>query len=226
MEERWDVILLADYGTRAIVNGNAKGTVPGRYAGGIGPVGVQALDSFVKAGGTLVCLNQSSNFAIESFQLKVKNAVGELPRDEFYVSGSILQVEVDSAHPVMAGMPPRADVFFGNSPVFTTTEDFQGAALAKYQAAGSPLRSGFLLGEEALHDHAAALHVRHGEGHVILIGFRPQWRGQPFGTFRVLFQAALFHGSHAENAAGTEGFWSPPDEAESEGETDRQPGRR
>jgi hypothetical protein len=27
---------------------------------------------------------------------------------------------------------------------------------------------------------------------VILIGFRPEWRGQPFGTFRVLFNAALF----------------------------------
>jgi hypothetical protein len=27
---------------------------------------------------------------------------------------------------------------------------------------------------------------------VVLLGFRPEWRGQPFGTFRVLFNAALF----------------------------------
>jgi hypothetical protein len=27
------------------------------------------------------------------------------------------------------------------------------------------------------------------------VGFRPQWRGQPFGTFRVVFNSALYGGS-------------------------------
>ena len=110
----------------------------------------------------------------------------------------------------MAGMPARAPVFFSRSPVFTVTEEFKGTVLAKHMETGSPLLSGFLLGEEHLHGFAAALDVHHGSGHVILLGFKPQWRGQPFGSFRTLFNAALFHGPHADEARGTEGFWSPP----------------
>jgi len=159
-----------------------------------------------------VCLNQSTAFAIEELHLPVKNVVGELGRGDFFVSGSILEVTTDPAHPVMTGMPERAKVFVDRSPVFTTTDGFEGAALAKYQESGSPLLSGYLLGEEHLQGYAAALDVHHGEGHVILIGFRPQWRGQPFSTFRVLFNAALYGGAMAAGAHGSPGFWSAPPE--------------
>lgn len=75
---------------------------------------------------------------------------------------------------------------------------------------GSPLLSGYLLGEKYLQRHAAALDVHLGDGHVILLGFKPQWRGQPFGTFRVLFNAALFHGEHAAAGQGSPSFWTAP----------------
>jgi hypothetical protein len=207
---RLDVIILADYGARTILEGHRTGTIHPRYVGGIGDEGVRALNDFVQGGGTLVCLNGSSQFAIDELGLPVENVTAGLPGEEFSISGSILEVLPDPAHPVMAGMPDRAPVFFSRSPVFTTTEGFEGTVLAKHVEAGSPLLSGFLLGEEHLHGYAAALDVHHGQGHVILVGFKPQWRGQPFGSFRVLFNAALFHGPHADEAEGTAGFWSPP----------------
>jgi ribosomal protein S18 acetylase RimI-like enzyme len=210
LQQRFDVIILASDPTAVLLNGYATGTVPARYEGGIGRDGVSALDAFVRVGGTLVTLNQSSNFAIEQLNLPVKNVVSGLNRREFFANGSILEVITDPSHPVMAGMPERAKVFFDGSPVFTTLDGFQGVALARFADKGNPLRSGYLLGEKYLQGHAAALDVKHGRGHVLLIGFRPQWRGQPFGTFRVLFNAALFGGEVAARTAATSEFWKAP----------------
>ena len=207
---RFDVILMASDSPRSIMNGYATGTVPPRYSGGVGDIGARALDAFVRGGGTLVCLNQSANFAIDALDLPVKNVVAGVPRKDFFASGSILEVITDPAHPLMAGMAERAKVFVDDSPVFTTLDGFEGSALAKYAPEGSPRLSGYLLGEKYLHDNAAALDVKHGRGRVVLIGFRPQWRGQPFGTFRVVFNAALFGQGLAEGATGTAGFWKAP----------------
>jgi hypothetical protein len=210
LRERFDVLILASFGSRTLLDGHAEGSIPARFAGGIGAEGVRAIDEFVRGGGTLVCMNASSDFAIEALRLPVRNVLAGVGSDEFSANGSILEVVTDPTHPVMAGMPDRAKVFFSRSPAFTVTEGFQGAALAKHVEEGSPLLSGFMEGEERLHGYAAALDVHHGDGHVILLGFQPQWRGQPFGTFRVLFNAALFHGSHASAIRGGNGFWAPP----------------
>ena len=102
------------------------------------------------------------------------------------------------------------NTFTGDSPAFTTLDGFEGSALAKYQTAGSPLLSGYLLGEKYLYGMAAALDVKHGAGHVVLIGFRPQWRGQPMGTFRIVFNAALYGREVAARARPNPMFWKAP----------------
>ena len=211
LKTRFDVILLASDSPLGLLAGYPKGLVPPRYEGGIGADGVRSLEAFVRNGGTLVCLNQSADFVIQQLHLPVKNVVADLKPKEFFASGSILEVMTDPTHPVMAGMPERARVFVDDSPVFQTLDGFQGGALAKYAAQGSPLASGYLLGEKYLQGAAAALDVRLGQGHVILIGFRPQWRGQPFGTFRVVFNSVLFGGEQTVGKAfGAAGFWTTP----------------
>ncbi|WP_332369088.1 hypothetical protein [Spirosoma telluris] len=140
----------------------------------------------------------------------MKNVVAGVNPKDFFTGGSILEVETDPTHPVMAGMPTRAAVFGDDSPVFATLEGFKGQALAKFATSGSPLRSGYLLGEKYLQGYAASLDVQHGKGHVILHGFRPQWRGQPLGTYRVLLNSVLYGGEITKGQYGTVDFWKSP----------------
>ncbi|WP_419161087.1 M14 family metallopeptidase [Candidatus Palauibacter sp.] len=218
LDSRYDVIIMADMSRGQIVDGFAKGSVPPRYEGGIGPDGIRELDAFVRGGGTLVTLNRSSMFAIEALHLPVRNVVAGLSRQDYFQSGSIVELLVDPSHPVMAGMPERAAVVVGQSPVFTTEEEFEGRVMARYETEGSPLISGYLLGAEHLAGYAAAVDVAHGEGRVVLLGMRPQWRGQPFGNFRILFNAALYGRELADATPESSDFWTAPEETEDEGE--------
>src|SRR3970282_2321084 len=98
---------------------------------------------------------------------------------------------VDPTPPVMAGMRAESDVVVSESPVFTTMDGFEGAVLARYPAQGSPLRSGFLHGEERMRGHAAAVDVKRGSGHILLISFEPQWPAQPQATFAYFFTSCF-----------------------------------
>jgi hypothetical protein len=153
---------------------------------------LKGFEDFVRGGGAVVCFNSAARFAIQQFKLPVKNVAEGLRAEDFFLRGSIVEVQPDLTHPVMAGMPARAAVFVDGSPVFDTLPEFKGRVIAKYKDAGSPLLSGYLIGEKVLLGKAAALDVEVDKGHVILLGFRPEWRAQSFGTFRVMFNAALY----------------------------------
>ena len=119
----------------------------------------------------------------------MKNVVAGVGRQQFFVGGSLLNVMTMPVNRFMAGMPERAAVFYDSGPVFETTEGFKGAVIAQVSRKEPVLASGFLQGEKLIQGKAAAVDVELGQGHVLLLGFRPQWRGQPFGTFRIIFNA-------------------------------------
>ncbi len=210
---RIDVLVLADDARVPLAEGaGGRGGMPGgapqgsgmrggqprvvrpEYAYALTPADLQAFDRFVRDGGSVVCFNNASRFAIEQFKLPVRNVVAGLKPEAFFLRGSIVEVRPAVNDAVMAGMPERAAVFVDGSPVFEPLEGFAGTVLARYADAGSPLLSGYLIGEQHLQGRAAALDVAHGKGHVILLGFRPQWRDQSFGTFRVVFNSVLAAG--------------------------------
>ena len=52
------------------------------------------------------------------------------------------------------------------------------------------LMSGWAMGENRyLKGRSAMMHLPHGEGDVVLFGFRPQFRAQPRGTYKLIFNS-------------------------------------
>jgi len=185
LAERFDAIVLPDQTAAALRDGNAKGSMPEEYTGGLGEPGAAALRAFVEAGGTLVALDSASAYAIEALSLPVKNVLVGVDSKSFYCPGSILRVSVDPRLPIAHGLPPELPVWFEGSPAFETSA---GTALARYSDE-NPLLSGFLLGGERLRGRAALVEVPLGRGRVVLFGFRPQYRAQSRVTYAALLNA-------------------------------------
>jgi hypothetical protein len=212
LRDRYDAIVIAEMATRQIMDGMRPGTVPGQYAGGIGEEGAQALRDFVTAGGTLVTLGNAASFAIDQFNLPVSNALAGLRPDQFFCSGSLLRVQIpDSRHPLVAGLPHTPAVMFERNQAFDTRPAFRGKVLASYVKDRNPLVSGYLVGAGAIQGKAAALDADYGGGHIVILGFRPQWRGQSHGTYKFLFNALYYNPSMAPEipAGGGRGGGNP-----------------
>ena len=174
-----------------ILHGNSKDKTLDKYAGGIAEEGVHAIKTFVANGGKLVFLNESTEFAITHLNLPVTDVVKGKERGDFFGSGSLFRAEINQASPIMSGVSIESDIYFNNSPVFKTKDGFEGSVLVSYPETGAILRSGYLMGEDYLRGNAAALEIKQGKGSIVLFGFSPQWRGQTFGTFKMLFNS--FH---------------------------------
>jgi murein tripeptide amidase MpaA len=195
--KRFDTIIIPDQAPRTILNGLRNGSMPPELTGGIGEQGVKELRKFVEQGGTLVLLNRASDFGIEQFKLPVRNVVAGLPRSDFYVPGSILRIEINTAHPLAVGMPKFSIAWAEDSPVFeilSTTDSReiparQAHVVAWYPRDQEPLLSGWLLGANLIKDKAALVEVEVGKGRVILFGFRPQYRAQSLASYPLFFNA-------------------------------------
>jgi len=208
----YDAIIIPDQAPETILSGHKAGTMPPEYTGGIGPAGVKALREFVEQGGTLVCLNRASDFAIEQFKLPLRDVTENLSEKEFFVPGSILRIELDTSHPIAAGMPKETIAWVEDSPVFEvitgtagvppamsaqreTTDTLPALSassfriIARYPTDKNPLLSGWLLGGNLIKGKAALVEVTLGKGRIILFGFRPQYRGQSLATYPLFFNS-------------------------------------
>ena len=202
LNDRFDAIILSD-GTVGGRGGGGRGGrgAPGGQGGqggrggrqGGGPADVfSSLDAFVTNGGTVLAFNNSSTAVIDGLHLPVKNVLAGVSNTEFYAPGSILGVDLDRNHPIARGFTATVPaIWFENGPAFEISDPSAATAVATYPAAGNPLLSGWLLGAAKLNGKAALVDVKHGRGHVVLYGFRPQYRGQAVATYSLIWGAIL-----------------------------------
>jgi hypothetical protein len=188
LNSKFDAIILPSQSSTQIVTGNAAGTLPAEYTGGITEAGVQNLKEFVTNGGMLICFDAACDLAIKQFNLPLRNTLAGVRSSEFYCPGSIVALEVDNKNPIASLLPERLPAYFINSSAFAAAADGNVRVIARY-AKENVLMSGWLLGEDRLQGQIALAEVSAGKGRVVLFGFRPQHRGQTWGTLPFIWNA-------------------------------------
>jgi len=187
LRRRFDAIVLPSASPEFFAQGLSRDDVPDRYAGGFGDVGLAALDSFVRAGGTLVCLDQSGGVAIDLFKLPIRDVAREAG-DRLLAPGTILRLDVNRADPLAYGLPPQIAGVFVSSAAYDIAPS-SGVTTAVRYASNDLLVSGLLRGGESIAGRSAVVSAPVGSGRVVLLGFRVQHRAQSLATFRLLFNA-------------------------------------
>jgi len=199
LNERFDVICIPDMREKSIIEGRTPRSgsdseeiekeeiYPDGYRGGIGEDGVENLKKYVKAGGTLIVINNASDLVINNFNAGIQKV--KTNKDEFACRGSILAGRVFSDTPAgfsFAG-DPNANLFFSNGPLIKVINP-SAKIIAKYASENVEL-SGFLKGEKHIADKVAAVEIPYGKGKIIMFTFSVVALYQSQNDFPMLFNS-------------------------------------
>ena len=166
---------------------------------GTGATALANIRKFVEAGGTLIAAGNSARIGqqlgLPMTDYLVEKKPGEadvhLGADKFYVPGSVLRVAIDSTASSALGMQGHTDMFFNNNPVFRLdpTASARGVRPVAWFDSATPLRSGWAWGQNYLQGGTTAVEASLGRGKLFLFGPEITFRGQPHGTFKMLFNS-------------------------------------
>ncbi len=220
LKSKFDVIVLTDGAVRRGGAGGRGGggggrggpvdpaSIPEEYRDHLGSISdaktMPALKKFVESGGSIVTIGSSTSIA-EVFGIPVKNYLTEkgpdgkdraLPGEKFYIPGSLLRTNIDNTNPLAYGMNPTVDVFYDNSPVFRLepTAEMKKTNAVGWFSGSDVLSSGWAWGQQYLDGGTAIAEATVGEGKVVLLGPEVNFRDQPHGTYKLLFNG-LYYGS-------------------------------
>ncbi len=224
LKSKFDVLVFTDGAFRAAGAGGRGGgggrggfggpdpeSIPDEYRDHLGRISedktLPQLKKFVESGGSIVTIGSSTGIA-ELLGLPVKNYLTEkgadgrdrqLPREKFYIPGSLLKANIDNTNPLAYGMPKQVDVFYDNSPVFKLepTAELKKTAPVAWFEGSDVLDSGWAWGAQYLDGGTAIAEATVGEGKVMMLGPEVAFRSQPHATFKLLFNG-LYYGSAKE----------------------------
>jgi hypothetical protein len=205
LKVKFDVLVFTDGALRRGNTGRGAGrggaqadpqNIPEEYRGWTGRITdektIPQIKQFVESGGSVVTVGSSTSMA-ELLGVPVPNTLAGLPRDKFYIPGSLMRAKVDNTNPLAYGMPEQVEMFFDNSPVFKPP---QGVSKVAWFNGADTLDSGWALGQQYLDGATAVAEAKVGEGKVLIMGPEVTFRGEPHATFKFLFNGVLYSSAH------------------------------
>jgi len=209
LRDKFDVLLFVDSGIgdggrrrrqRPTPTAVELATVPAEWRARMGSMSVEktvpALKAFVQAGGTLYTIGAGTSLA-EAVGLPITSALTEigangksqpLPQTKFYIPGSLLRVTLNNRDPIAYGMGDSVVVDFDHDPVFRTLPNRTlDPMVSGWYQGDQTLVSGWANGQAYLAGNAAIVSGRIGQGMVYAVGPEITFRGQPHGSFKLLF---------------------------------------
>ena len=163
-----------------------------------------------------MCIRDS--FTITQLGLPVRNTVKGLAPKQFFIPGSLIRTDVDVSNPLAYGVPEEVAASFsrsrafemvvkknkgegGNEPSVSKAPRPDVQSIATY-ATEDLLMSGWALNEKKyIGGKSAMMRVGYGDGDIILFAFRPQFRGQPRATYKLVFNS-IFSSAVSEEVEG------------------------
>jgi hypothetical protein len=201
LRSKFDVLVFPDGAMRRGNTGRGAGrggapidpmSIPEEYRATLGRISeektIPEIKKFVESGGSIVTVGSSTTMA-ELLGVPVSNHLADLPRDKFYIPGSLMRTAIDNTNPLAYGMPKTVEVFFDNSPVFNVGAGVKSVASF---AGKDTLDSGWAWGQEYLDGGTAVAEAKVGEGKVMMMGPEVTFRGEPHATFKLLFNGILY----------------------------------
>ncbi|HET6956315.1 MAG TPA: M14 metallopeptidase family protein [Vicinamibacterales bacterium] len=217
LNAKYDVLIFVDGGIPERDGGGRGGfggqpsadSIPAEFRDRLGRVTVSKtvpeLKKFAENGGTVLTIGGSTSLG-HHLGLPIRDALVErvaggaerqLPREKYYIPGSILEARIDNTQPLAYGMGEHAMVFYDESPAFRLQPEAaaKGVRPIAWYDSPTPLRSGWAWGQQYLDQAVSIVEAQVGKGHVVLFGNEVNWRGQPHGTFKLLFNGIYYGGA-------------------------------